>query len=121
MPLNKKARAYALAAQLEPLGVYTTEAAQLLREQADEIERLWEWRTTGGDGHTHQCRHCAFLYTPAADAETEDCPRCGSNGSDDWPGAKTARPVSGPVPASFDPSDHYMLPRDEPDTMRWPD
>lgn len=33
----------------------------------------------GKGDHSHCCRRCGHAYTPA-DAESEDCPKCGHNG-----------------------------------------
>lgn len=39
--------------------------------------------TTQVLGPSHRCCHCRHEYTPAA-TESEDCPSCGSDGTDDF-------------------------------------
>lgn len=89
--MSKHARAHALAERLSALDGLSEaarsvveEAARVLREQAAEIEMLWEHRTTAGELHSHECIWCGHTYTPAPEHETEDCPRCGCDGAEGW-------------------------------------
>lgn len=56
--------------------------AQAQRDAGNrEIERLRGLLVAHGTSeHSHQCRACYHPYTPA-DGESEDCPRCRSDGS----------------------------------------
>lgn len=45
----------------------------------DEVRKLRGLLKLNELDHSHHCRACAANYTPAP-KESEDCPKCGSNG-----------------------------------------
>lgn len=55
-------------------------SAATMLEAADEIERLRGLLAAKNFEHTHECIACFHSYTPAPDA-SEDCPRCGCDGT----------------------------------------